>query len=229
MSVADKAILAIRTRITSGDYRPGDRLPPEHELADQLNISRNALREAVRALCEARVLEIRRGNGTFVSNLEPGTLFGSLAGAIDLMSGGTMAELFELRRLIEPRATGMAALRIREDQLRDLRAALEAMSAAPNVEGFIAIDVTFHSIIMQATENRALATLIEALGTCSSKARIQRGRELGGVHGYTLEQHRRILQALESHDQELATAASTIHLAEAERWARRTASTNQSD
>ena len=176
----------------------------------------------MRALCEARVLEIRRGNGTFVSNLEPDTLLGSLGAAIDLMSGGTMAELFELRRLIEPRATGLAAIRIKEDQLIELREALESMSVAPSVEEFIAIDVTFHSIVMHATENRALATLIEALGTCSAKARIQRGRELGGVRGYTLEQHRRILHALEMRDQELATAASTIHLAEAERWALRT-------
>src|SRR6266851_9453121 len=65
-SVTDEAIHKIRERIVSGSWGPGDRLPKESELATELGLSRNSLREAVRALSQLRVLEVRQGDGTYV-------------------------------------------------------------------------------------------------------------------------------------------------------------------
>src|SRR3989441_5613163 len=73
-SVTDDAIDKIRERIVSGAWSAGDRLPKESELAAELGLSRNSLREAVRALSQLRVLEVRQGDGTYVSSLEPDLL-----------------------------------------------------------------------------------------------------------------------------------------------------------
>src|ERR1700746_3166721 len=70
--VTDEAIETIRELIASGEWGPGTRLPREADLAAQLGLSRNSLREAVRALSLARVLEVRQGDGTYVSSLEAG-------------------------------------------------------------------------------------------------------------------------------------------------------------
>ena len=73
-SVTHDAIEQIGELIASGEWGPGTRLPREADLAVQLGLSRNSLREAVRALSLARVLEVRQGDGTYVSSLEPGEL-----------------------------------------------------------------------------------------------------------------------------------------------------------
>ena len=67
MAVTDDAITAIREMIISGELNPGDRLPPETQLSERLGLSRNSLREAVKALALIRVLDVRQGDGTFVT------------------------------------------------------------------------------------------------------------------------------------------------------------------
>src|SRR6267378_3839396 len=119
--VTHDAIESIRELIVSGEWGPGTRLPREADLAAQLGLSRNSLREAVRALSLARVLEVRQGDGTYVSSLEPGQLLEPMLSATDLLQGRTVLELFEVRRMLEPEAAALAALRADDDVLRELR------------------------------------------------------------------------------------------------------------
>src|SRR3989442_1438241 len=98
-SVTDDAIDKIQKLIISGSWGPGDRLPKESELAAQLGLSRNSLREAVRALSQLRVLEVRQGDGTYVTSLEPELLLESTSFVSHLLVGESALELFELRRL----------------------------------------------------------------------------------------------------------------------------------
>src|SRR3954469_25506261 len=112
VSLTDKAISRIRELILTGELPPGSRLPPEQQLAAELGLSRNLMREAVKALVLARVLEIRRGDGTYVTSLEPAVLLEGLGSAVELLRGDTQLELTEVRRLFEPVATGVAAARI---------------------------------------------------------------------------------------------------------------------
>src|ERR1700682_3794686 len=88
-SVTDGAIDKIRERIVSGAWGPGVRLPKESELAAELGLSRNSLREAVRALSQLRVLEVRQGDGTYVSSLEPDLLLESTGFVSHLLLGET--------------------------------------------------------------------------------------------------------------------------------------------
>jgi GntR family transcriptional repressor for pyruvate dehydrogenase complex len=221
VTVANRTIQNIRDLIASGRLGPGQRLPAEAELAGQLNVSRNSLREAVRALCEARVLEVRRGDGTYVSSLQPETLLGGLGFMLDLMQDNTVLEIFEVRRLFEPQATGLAALRVTQQDLVEITENLQRMQHVETVEELISVDYEFHRRIMQVTGNATLCTLMDALGTRAMRARVWRGIEQGGVRSFTLEQHGRIVEALAARDPVLAIAASTVHVSESERWLRR--------
>src|SRR5256885_2686285 len=113
-SVTDEAIEKIREMIVSGRWGPGDRLPREADLAAELGLSRNSLREAVRALSLLRVLEVRQGDGTYVSSLKPDLLLESTGFVTHLLGDQTMLQLFEVRRLLEPAAAAMAAGRMDE-------------------------------------------------------------------------------------------------------------------
>ena len=132
MSLTDEAILRIRELIRSGELAPGSKLPPEQELAVELGLSRNLMREAVKSLAVAQVLEIRRGDGTYVTSLQPSLLLAGLGGAVELMEGdaGALLELLEVRRLFEPVATALAATRITESSLAEVKQHMDAMRAA---------------------------------------------------------------------------------------------------
>ena len=93
--------------IASGRLLPGARLPAESELAGELGASRNTVREAVRALVTARVLDVRRGDGTYVTSLRPELLLEGVAAAVELMQEGFSLELIAVRRILEPPATAL--------------------------------------------------------------------------------------------------------------------------
>src|SRR5215467_14466771 len=124
-TVTDEAIARIRELIVTGRWRPGDRLPREADLALELGLSRNSLREAVRALSLVRVLEVRQGDGTYVSSLEPDLLLETTGFVAHLLQDHTVLELFEVRRLLEPAAAALAAVRMDEGDRAALRTELE--------------------------------------------------------------------------------------------------------
>src|SRR5258706_7335002 len=159
-SVTDDAIDKIRERIVSGAWRPGDRLPKESELAAELGLSRNSLREAVRALSQLRVLEVRQGDGTYVSSLEPGLLLESTGFISHLLLGETEIELYEVRRILEASAASLAAGRIDAAEKEDLAQSLERMREAKSVEELVEADVAFHTVIAKAAGNAVLASLL---------------------------------------------------------------------
>src|SRR2546429_5293357 len=108
-SVTDEAIDKIQELIISRSWGPGDRLPKESQLAAQLGLSRNSLREAVRALSQLRVLEVRQGDGTYVSSLEPDLLLESTGFISHLLLGETAIALYEVRCILESAAPPLAA------------------------------------------------------------------------------------------------------------------------
>lgn len=217
MSVTDEAILRIRELITSGRINPGDRLPPEQELAAMLGISRSSLREAVKALSQARVLDVRRGDGTYVTSLEPDLLLSGLSFVVDLMQDSTLVEVFEVRKLLEPAATALAAQRITPEQVQQLRDSLQAMRGAHDPEELVMRDMEFHAHIAGATGNASLCSILEAISTRGLRARIWRA-SVSGMKTMTLSQHSLILEALAARDAVLARSAATIHVSESERW-----------
>ena len=125
-ALTDQAIAKIKDLIMSGEFAADSKLPKEQELAQRLGLSRNSLREAVRALTLIGVLEPRVGDGTYVTSLEPELLLTGMGFVSDLVSGDTLLELHQVRRILEPVATGMAATRLTEDDYAALEVCLAA-------------------------------------------------------------------------------------------------------
>ncbi len=221
MSLADKAIARIREMILTGDLPPGSKLPPEQQLVAELGVSRNLVREAVRALVVARVLEIRRGDGTYVTSLEPGLLLEGLGSAVELLRGDTLLELTEVRRLFEPIATGLAATRISPAQLAEVEEHLCAMRAArDDAEQLNRHDAAFHRAVIIATGNATLATLLEGISSRTVRARVWRGMVDDNVADLTLAEHEAIYAALVAGNAALAQATALVHVSSTEAWLR---------
>src|SRR5262245_46982492 len=125
VSVTSKAIESIRAMISSGELSPGERLPPEHELADRLGVSRGSLREAVRALTQINVLDVRRGDGTYVTSLAPSELLSGMVFAIELLQSQGLEEVIEVRRLLLPPAAALAAQRLPKAQLTQMQGLID--------------------------------------------------------------------------------------------------------
>lgn len=221
MSRTDNAIARIRELILTGELRPGSRLPPEHRLAAELGLGRNLMREAVKALVVARVLEVRRGTGTYVTSLEPELLLEGVGVAVELLQGSTLLEITEVRRLFEPVATGLAATRISPAQLADVKGHLDAMrEAREDAELLNDHDAAFHRAVLAATGNRTLSTLLDGVSGQTLRARVWRGLVDDNAAGRTLAEHEAIYAALAARDPALAHAAALIHVATTETWLR---------
>ncbi|MFF6782290.1 FCD domain-containing protein [Streptomyces sp. NPDC012510] len=220
MAVTDEAIEKIKSMIVSGALRPGDRLPKESELAADLGLSRNSLREAVRALSLIRILDVRQGDGTYVTSLDPQVLLEALSFVVDFHRDDTVLEFFAVRRILEPAATAMAALRISEQQLDALSAQLDRLGTSPSVEELVACDLEFHRGIVQTSGNSVLCSLLDGLSGPTTRARVWRGLTQEDAVSRTLHEHRAILAALRDRDADAARSWATVHIASVEQWLR---------
>ncbi|WP_344633666.1 FadR/GntR family transcriptional regulator [Streptomyces glaucosporus] len=218
MSVTDRAIEKIKEMIVTGRLSPGARLPKEEVLAEQLGLSRNSLREAVRAMTAMRILVVRHGDGTYVSSLEPQLLLETLSFASDVSRGEAARHLLQVRRMLEPRATAMAAALIGDERLRELREVLERCARAESAEEFVSLDSEFHHMIVETVGNPVLSVLLRALSTRTHHVRVVRGRDAAAALEAAHREHESILRALEARDPHLAEAAAAVHVAAVERW-----------
>ncbi|QHF94369.1 GntR family transcriptional regulator [Streptomyces sp. NHF165] len=222
MAVTDEAIEKIKGMIVSGALRPGDRLPKESELATELGLSRNSLREAVRALALIRILDVRQGDGTYVTSLDPQLLLEAMSFVVDFHRDDTVLEFLAVRRILEPAATAMAGTRIPESELDALEAGLDALGEDPSVEELVAADLEFHRRIVTASGNSVLCSLLDGLSGPTTRARVWRGLTQEHAVSRTLHEHRQILGALRARDTEAARSWATVHIASVEQWLRST-------
>ncbi|QIQ05600.1 FadR/GntR family transcriptional regulator [Streptomyces liangshanensis] len=222
MAVTDEAIEKIKGMIVSGALRPGDRLPKESELAAELGLSRNSLREAVRALSLIRILDVRQGDGTYVTSLDPQLLLEALSFVVDFHRDDTVLEFLAVRRILEPAATAMACARITDDELAAMDARLDALGDDPSVEELVASDLEFHRGIVQFSGNSVLCSLLDGLSGPTTRARVWRGLTQEDAVSRTLHEHRAILAALRDRDAEAARSWATVHVASVEMWLRST-------
>lgn len=218
MKVTDQAIDRIKRMIVSGELGPGDRLPREAELAERLGLSRNSLREAVTALSLLRVLEVRQGDGTYVTSLHPELLLETMAFVVELHSDDGVLEFFELRRVLEPAATALAAQRMSDEAVCALRRVLDDLGPEPSMDDLMAGDVEFHRLIAEGSANSSLASILDSVRRSTYRARVWRGLTQSGAVRKTLTEHRAILDAIAARDPELARSWATVHVAGVERW-----------
>lgn len=222
MSVTDDAIEAIKQMIVDGELKPGDRLPREPDLAERLGLSRNSLREAVRALSLIHVLDVRRGDGTYVTSLEPSLLMDAMGFVVDFHRDDTVLQFLEARRALEPAITEMAAMRMSIEDVEGLAVLLDSLGEKPTVEQLVDNDLEFHRRIAAGSGNAVLASLLESVSGRTLRARTWRGITQEGVVAQTLAEHRAIQAALAARQVDVARAIATMHVAGVEQWLRQT-------
>ncbi|WP_052745962.1 FadR/GntR family transcriptional regulator [Allosalinactinospora lopnorensis] len=216
--VVDEAIDRLKRRIESGEFPPGHRLPPEPVLANELELSRLSLREAVRALALAGVLEVRHGAGTFVTDLRPDRVVEAIGRFLELADDDGVVELLECRRVVEPGATALAATRITDDRLSALRGRIDEMRAMRDPEELVRADLRFHADIVAAAGNATLGALASSVAQHTARARVWRALVAENVAAQTHQQHLDIHTALCRRDSMAAFVAATQHVQAVEDW-----------
>ena len=222
MPVTDQAIDKIKAMIVSGELLPGSRLPKEADLAERLGLSRSSLREAVKALSLIRVLDVRQGDGTYVTSLEPHLLLEALGFVVEFHQNDTVLDFLELRRILEPAATAMAARVMSDADIEDLRRIFDRLGDDPTLDELIANDLEFHQRIAAGSGNAVLCSLIEGLSGPTTRARIWRGVTEEGAVERTRLQHGAILDAIATRRPDHAAAWAMVHVAGVEDWLRET-------
>ena len=205
--VARRVILLI----TEGKLKPGDRLPPERELAEQLKVGRPAVREAVRALQMLNIIEVRQGKGTFVSSLEPVSLIKPYALMFSI-GGGSMVHLFEARKILEVGIASMAAERMTPEQVAQLKRCIsDAREEIDNPARFLELDIELHSKIVDAAMNPVLKNIMAGLEDVLRASR-EVTVTLQSIREDALREHGRIVKALEDRDSAMAARIMAEHL-----------------
>lgn len=220
MSVTDEAIEKIKRMIVSGTLKPGSRLPREADLATELGVSRNSLREAVRALSLVRILDVRQGDGTFVASLEPQTLLDAVSFLLELHQDDSVLDILGVRRILEPGATALAAQKMTADELATLEGMLIDQETG-SIEDLVAHDLQFHAAIAAGSGNPILLSLLESISLPTARARIWRGLTEENAFSRTVAEHRGIFEAIVARDSALAHARALSHIAGVEEWLRR--------
>jgi GntR family transcriptional repressor for pyruvate dehydrogenase complex len=218
MTKTRDAIEDLKALLLTGEVQAGERLPPEADLAARLGISRNVLREAVRALVHGGVLRTRQGDGTYMGDLDPSELLDGVALYTRLATGSRLLQVLEARRTIEPQLTAMAAARINEPTLAALDELVDRMTNATSESERIDSDIAFHRLIAQTSGNELLAGFLDALAQVTVRPRVWRAVVDAGSLDVQLHQHRSIVEAIRARDPEAARAAAVVHLADVERF-----------
>jgi GntR family transcriptional regulator, transcriptional repressor for pyruvate dehydrogenase complex len=210
-ALPDQIAARVIELITERHLKAGDRLPPERELAQAMGVSRSSLREALRALSLLGVTEMRQGDGTYLTALDPEALMRPF-GLVLALSDGQLQELFEARRVIEPGLAALAAERIDESTLEALRTCVhDSAAAVPDEDAFMRIDLQLHGLIARAASNSILWHVIGSISGMGIASR-RRTNPLPGLREQSVEDHRAIVAALEARDPEAAAAAMLRHL-----------------
>ncbi len=204
---------AIRGYIVSNRLESGAALPPEGELARRLGVSRNSVREAVKALESVGVLESRRGSGIFVADFSFDPLFDNLHYGM-LVDLEDLVEILEIRRVLEVGMISEVVDRITPEEVSDIAAIVDAMEASGDTpEKVLELDRKFHAALFTCVGNAALLKLIDTFWRAFSTARdLARTPKQG--HDHIVKMHRDIIWAVGNGDHKGAVAALERHYAD---------------
>ncbi|MDK2927531.1 MAG: GntR family transcriptional regulator, transcriptional repressor for pyruvate dehydrogenase complex [Bacillota bacterium] len=200
----------IERLIVAGKLQPGDRLPTEKELAEQLGVGRSSVREALRALAEMGIVEIIQGKGTFVRNEPQQAIKAQLQFLINF-EDKAYEDLTELRRLLEVGLVRLAAERAGEADLERLRASLAEMSQARTTELLVEAGTRFHLAVAEAAKN-AFATALYAAVTQVINEVYRHLERSQAQKERSIMDHQAIYDAIARRDGDLAAQRMEAHL-----------------
>jgi len=208
--ISDEVFKQIKDHIIKGEWAPGEKIPGEHELVELFGVSRVSVREAINRLVGMGVLTIRRGEGTFVTEMLPENYMNALL-PILMIERASFSEILEFRAIIEVESARLAARRADEQDISRMEKALQVMEKCKgnNLE-FAAADLYFHVAIAMATHN-SVVIKVNAIIHDMLKVMME---EIVDITGYTggLYYHRKILDAIKEGDEEAAVRLMSEHI-----------------
>jgi GntR family transcriptional regulator, transcriptional repressor for pyruvate dehydrogenase complex len=208
---AGQVVEHVRRLIEKGDLKPGDRLPPERDLATEIGVSRPSLRSGLRTLQAMGVIQSRQGAGTFIAEGPP-RLGGGPLSFLAALHGFTRDEMFEARRVLEVAAAGLSAERSGPEHLATMADEVAAMFASlHDPQQYLVHDVQFHRAVAAGAGNPVIATLIDTIAELVYERRrltVEHARDLKE----SAEMHRRIYRAIRARDPEGARREMSEHL-----------------
>jgi GntR family transcriptional repressor for pyruvate dehydrogenase complex len=197
--------------ILDGELKPFDRLPGEKDLAAALGVSRPTAREAVQALVALNILDVRHGDGTYVTSLEPRLLAAPMDFLLSLDRGSQLV-LTESRRVLEPGIAALAAQRAAASDVATLRTIADLYTASVgDVDACIALDQRFHEEVARIAANPILASMLSTLAMLTGRSRQQTARSLA-VRKRSDVDHREVIDAIAKRDPAGAAAAMSAHV-----------------
>jgi len=197
--------------IVSGKLKRGNKLPPERELMKQLGVGRSSLREAIGSLSLIGVLVVRPGSGTYVTVSREEFLAKPLSWGIPIGHARTQ-ELVEARRILEEATASLAAERASEADIAEMRYHLTQMKTnRRHLRKVIIADMSFHETLAKASYNTLLLNFLMQIGNLLRSWK-EETLLIPGVYDSAVEEHEKILSAIEEHNAERARAALCRHL-----------------
>lgn len=212
--ISQVVIEQIENMIMSGELKNGDKLPPERELTETLNIGRPALREALKALEVIGLIESRHGQGNYIINNTENSFFKPLSLSFKLSNGNT-EEILEIRKLLESYTVRQAAINADDEDIRKLYKIHECMIQAETTDLKSAYDKQFHYEIAEISKNMLVNKMLESISYLydnfiNKTVRMSFFGEDSIDKIY--EEHLSIIRAIEKHDEEEAFACINAHL-----------------
>ncbi len=204
-------------KIKEKELKPGDKLPPERELAAMMNTSRPSLREAIKALQMMNVLDVRQGAGTYIKHLETESIVDHLD-IVFKVDDTLRQDLYEARELLESAMARMAVLKMDEQTIGAIRE--NVRRGAENVENpdvFLQLDIELHELILNAVDNRILNMFIQSINKISIVMRKKTNSSLA-IRKKAVTDHNRIWRAIEKRDAAAVGAAMMKHLKNVEKY-----------
>lgn len=204
-------------RIKSGELSPGEKLDSVHLLAEQFNVGRSAVREALSALRAMGLIEMKQGEGTYVKQFDPSSISQSLSVNGMLMKKEDIVELLEVRKVIETGCAASAAAKRTDQDLMNMQEALNEMEkAALNHELGEQADLKFHMAITSASHNNILLELMNHVSQLMYDS-IRETRKISFYSETTMleklfDEHHRIFLAIKSQNASEAQHAMLDHL-----------------
>lgn len=198
--------------ILTGQVRPGEKIPPEREIAERLGVSRTSVRQAIHELTLKGLTDRKPGKGTIVTPLDSkaGTLLNALA-----QEGHQLSQVTDLRQVVEPAVASRAAERVTPAILQQLEDVLIRTLDASTADESAALDEHFHLLVAHATQNPLLVALVELMKDWMSEIRHESHLTKAGREA-SLSGHQRIYRAIKANDPSQAEAAMRHHIAEIE-------------
>jgi DNA-binding FadR family transcriptional regulator len=189
--------------VAEGQLKPGDRLPSERELVEQFQVCRAAIREAISALEMMGLIEVRAGEGTYIRQVNIDSVVAPLAWML-FIEKDTDLELYEVRKILEVQAAGLAAERAQADEIREMYEALEVMRRDLEIDCIgEEADQRFHFAIAMATHNKILMRLMNTiLDTMRKTLKANRSKLYGDrkLPERLYQEHFSLYEAIKNHD-----------------------------